>query len=75
MRKLHVEQFKGIEFIRLSRLPFNQMSLLKDWLSATDIFSIKTQDGIEYTCVRYEDYEFWFDHFICKNQILTPSLF
>ena len=41
MRKIAPERLNGLQFIRLSSLPFHQMVQLKDWLGEEEIFSIK----------------------------------
>jgi len=75
MRKIDPERLQGIEFIRLSSLPFSQMIRLKNWLAASDIFSIKGQHESIYNCVHYDDYEFWYDNIKNESQLLKPSLF
>lgn len=36
---------------------------LKDWLAASDIFSLNCHDDTIRNCVHFDDHEFWFDHF------------
>ena len=75
MKKIAPERLNGLQFIRLSSLPFNQMVRLRDWLGVDDIFSISYQNGTIRNCVKYEGYEFWFDVMNCENQIEELSFF
>ena len=75
MRKLHPEQHLGIEYIRLSNLPFDQMINLKNWLSDFGVFTIDAQEGTIPNCVHYEDYEFWFDNIKNENPEAQYSIF
>lgn len=67
MKKIHPEQYNGTEFIQLSRLPFDQMIHLKNWLSEYGVFTIQSQNGGSQKCVLYDDYEFWFDNYKSGN--------
>ena len=75
MRKIHPERYNGVEFIRLSNLPFDHMVHLKSWLSDLGIFTIQKQHGAIQNCVHYEDYEFWFDNYKSENQQAEYAIF
>ena len=75
MRKIPPEQFNGLQFVRLSSLPFHQMIRLKDWLGEEELISIPHRNGIIRNCVTYEGYEFWFDVVRGNDQYEEISLF
>ena len=75
MRKIPPELSQGIEFVRLSSLPFHQMMKLRDWLSEEEIINIPHRNGLIRHCVKYEGYEYWFDMVNSENRFEELSLF
>jgi hypothetical protein len=64
MSKLPAKSFRGIEFIQLSELPFDQSTAFKDWAKGRDVLiKILINNKILDDCILYSRYLEWFDLF------------
>jgi hypothetical protein len=64
-----LENYKGIEFVRISSLPESQRILLKQSFDKSKIIKILKDDSLLSDCVVYSDYAEWFS----KNLKPDPS--
>lgn len=61
--KASSENYKGIEFVRISMLPENQKNLIRISLKRDQIITILKNDHMLTDCVQKKDYERWY----CEN--------
>ena len=54
------ENYKGIEFIRISHLPEDQRQLIRASLKRDKIINILKNDCLLSDCVQVRDYEAWY---------------
>lgn len=71
MQKVSV--YKGIEYIRISELPTEERTQIKNWLGTDMIIKIQTQDQLLPDCVVYKDYVHWFDKIFTKISPVDTS--
>lgn len=53
--------YKGIEYVRISELPKDQVDQFKKWLSHDMIIKILTPEQLMSDCVLFKDYKHWFE--------------
>lgn len=60
--------YEGTKIVRISDLPFSQSTLFSGWLSSANYVILgETND---YDCVKYEDYEYWYqNHFMTEKDL------
>ena len=58
--KAHVEDYKGIEFIRISLLPDDQKKMIQTSIDRDKIITILKSDCQLRDCVQVKDYERWY---------------
>jgi len=63
------ENYKGIEFIRISHLPEDQRQLIRASLKRDKIINILKNDCLLSDCVQVRDYEAWYT----ENYFLKPE--
>jgi hypothetical protein len=68
--KVAIENYKGIEFVRISTLPENQKTLLKQSFDKNKIIKILKENSLLSDCVMYSDYLEW----LSKNLKAVPPL-
>lgn len=68
--KAHPHIDHGSAYIQISRLPFDQIIKLRNWLPQTSLIRLKTRDQIFDDCIQYSEYEYWFDFQYSANQEL-----
>lgn len=62
--KVQAENYKGIEFIRLSKLPDSQKELISQHLPADNVIKILKENELLTDCVQFKHYEAWYnEHF------------
>ena len=58
--KAHVEDYKGIAFIRISMLPEDQQKMIQASIDRDKIITILKSDCQLRDCVQAKDYEAWY---------------
>ena len=58
--KAHGEDYKGIEFIRISMLPDDQRKMIQTSINRDKIITILKSDCQLRDCVQVKDYERWY---------------
>lgn len=58
--KVLAENYKGIEFVRLSKLPEEQKALLVQALPSDHIIKILRENELLTDCVQFKHYEAWY---------------
>jgi len=53
--------YNGNKIVRMSDLPLSQSQVFSNWVS-TDQYIVLGEKN-DYDCVRYEDYEYWFQNY------------
>lgn len=66
--KVLAENYKGIEFVRLSRLPEEQKALLVQALPSDHIIKILRENELLTDCVQFKHYDAWY----CKSYKPEP---
>lgn len=61
--KVLAENYKGIEFIRISRLPEEQRKQIVEALPSDNIIKILRDNELLVDCVQFRHYEAWFDKY------------
>ena len=61
--KVLAENYKGIEFVRLSKLPEEQKALLVQALPSDHIIKILRENELLTDCVQFKHYDAWY----CKS--------
>lgn len=57
--------YEGTKIVRLSDLPGNQAHLFSGWIHLSSYITLGERN--DYDCVRYEDYEYWYqNHFMTE---------
>jgi hypothetical protein len=51
----------GTGYVQISKLPFDQVLKLRDWLPQTSIIKLRSLDEDLDDCIQYSEYEYWFD--------------
>lgn len=59
--KRHPHYHQGIEYIRLSLLPFQQYSKFLSWISPLSIFKLNVDNEVLDDCVPYSEYDYWYE--------------
>ncbi|MBX2942544.1 MAG: hypothetical protein KF860_09380 [Cyclobacteriaceae bacterium] len=59
--KVLTENYKGIEFIRISKLPDEQRKQIVQALPSDKIIKILRDNELLTDCVQFKHYEAWFD--------------
>jgi len=70
MTRIQPNYGNGIEYIRLSDLPFTQKQKFSDWISVNSTFKMKVDNGFVEDCVFYSEYEYWLE---TQNNVLTEE--
>ena len=52
--------YRGIEFIRLSDLPEEWKTEIKQWVDEQALLKIKTNDALFRDCILTKDFEYWY---------------
>ncbi|KYG78588.1 hypothetical protein EV198_1471 [Roseivirga ehrenbergii] len=51
----------GTGYVQVSKLPFDQVFKLREWLPQTSFVKLNLADQILEDCIQYSEYEYWFD--------------
>lgn len=69
--KVQIENYKGIEFVQISKLPEVQRQLIVLVLPADNIIKILKENELLTDCIQYKHYEEWYNaHF--KEGVSAP---
>ena len=75
--KVLAENFKGIEFIRISKLPEEQKKQITQSLPSDHIIKILRENELLVDCVQFKHYEKWFAQHFAKqpksNGTMNPT--
>ena len=71
--KVSAENYKGIEFVRLSRLPEDQKVLLLQSLTSDKIIKILRENELLTDCVQYKHYEAWYGKLYVSEIVLVKG--
>lgn len=61
MRKVNPHFKEGVDFIQVSRLPFNQAKDIRDSFLSSNVTGVETAVGFVPDAIEYSQYEYWFD--------------
>ena len=59
--KVQAEHYKGIEFIRISKLPEAQKILIAQSIPPENIIRIMKENELMSDCIQWKHYEAWFN--------------
>lgn len=65
--------FRGIHYIRISRLPQDQKEMFLKWLPRDQVIKIQIEQDILPDCVQYHHYEHWFDNIMLTMKVDDPD--
>ena len=72
--KEKAEHYKGIEFIRISKLPSIQRDQLTSTIAKENIIKILMDKELVVDCVQYKHYSSWYDaHYSVEVERATAS--
>lgn len=69
--KVEAEIYRGIEFVRISKLPEEQKNVILDHIDHTLLIKILFHGEILSDCIQHEDYARWYDQTF--NLMLRPE--
>ncbi len=52
---------KGVNFVQISSLPFEQQSIFEDWIPQNSLIKMEINNITLEDCVDYQDYTYWYD--------------
>ena len=58
--KVNVENYKGIEFVRISSLPADQKEIIWNSVNTQKIIKILRDNELLNDCLQYGDYQNWY---------------
>jgi len=59
--KVQAENYKGIEFVRISKLPEDQKIVITPTIAKDKIIKILIDNELLVDCIQFAHYELWFD--------------
>lgn len=68
--KAFIENYKGIEFVRISALPEDQKKVFWDSFDRHKIIKILRNEELLNDCIQYRDYQDWYKH-IGQSETIT----
>jgi hypothetical protein len=71
--RLVPENYKGIEFVRISSLPENQRALFWKSFDKHKIIKILMADSLLNDCIQYHDYTEWHSHQFKHEIVSNPT--
>jgi hypothetical protein len=72
-RRMSAETYKGIEFVRISNLPEDQKTHIKDTIETSKIIKILRDKELLSDCVQVNDYAEWMKQQFNKKIVLSPK--
>lgn len=64
--------YEGHKVVRISDLPFTQASLFSGWTTLAHFISLTEKTDLD--CVKYEDYEYWYQNYFVGEQDLNELI-
>ena len=68
--KAFIENYKGIEFVRISALPEDQKKVFWNSFDRHKIIKILRNEELLNDCIQYRDYQDWYKH-IAQSETIT----
>lgn len=68
--KAFIENYKGIEFVRISALPEDQKKVFWNSFDRHKIIKILRNEELLNDCIQYRDYQDWYKH-IGQSEMIT----
>ena len=68
--KAFIENYKGIEFVRISALPEDQKKVFWNSFDRHKIIKILRNEELLNDCIQYRDYQDWYKH-IGQSETIT----
>ena len=72
--KVSAENYKGIEFIRISKLPEEQRKQIVQALPSDHIIKILREGELLTDCVQFKHYESWFDQNYRREESISQAV-
>lgn len=60
--------YEGNKIVRISDLPNGQSSLFSGWIQPSDFVLLGERN--DFDCVKYEEYEFWYQNYFMTEKNL-----
>lgn len=67
------EHYKGIDFIRLSKLPEDQLAQISSWCKSHKI-AILVNDQLWSDCLQYKDYSYWYENLYQPGKVIHENI-
>jgi len=64
--------YEGNKIVRISDLPSGQSTLFSGWIRPSDFVTLGERN--DYDCVKYEEYEFWYQHHFMTQRDLDTFI-
>ena len=74
MTPISPQNYKGIVYVQLDRLPQEQSTQLNNWLPVTERIKLRIGENIVDGCVKYNDYIFWYENFFYKGETFEAEI-
>jgi aromatic ring-cleaving dioxygenase len=58
---------RGVNFVQISSLPYEQQSSFQDWIPKNSVLKMEIHNIAMDDCVDYQDYTYWFDFKFQQN--------
>ncbi len=58
---------KGVNFVQISSLPFEQQLSFQDWIPQNSLLRMVINNITMDDCVDYQDYTYWYDFKYARN--------
>jgi hypothetical protein len=71
--KLQAENYKGIEFVRLSSLPEDQKQKIETTFNKNQIIKILKDSELLKDCIQYTDYNEWYTKYFKLDKTTSPN--
>ncbi|MBS1486191.1 MAG: hypothetical protein JST43_01285 [Bacteroidetes bacterium] len=66
--RVPAEYFRGIEYVQISSLPYEQQKFIRESVSYKSIITILKEDEFIHDCLQYQHYLLWYENeFKVKN--------
>jgi len=74
MTPISPQNYKGIVYVQLDRLPQEQFAQLTSWLPATERIKLRIGEKIVDGCVKYRDYIFWYENYYYHGESFESEI-
>ncbi len=59
--KVQAENYKGIDFVRISKLPEDQKTAIAQTIASDKIIKILRENELLVDCIQFKHYELWYE--------------